>query len=91
MVLQQVQADQARLSPVRRAAGTKDDFDTTFGPMLLDARVDLPVLRRNGTTDELLVGLARLFKCDAPARAKDRRVCPCLGPAAERLGGRGLF
>ncbi len=84
----------ARLSPARRKADTKPDWDedTVVGPLLVDARADLPVLPGDGPGDELLVGLVRLFKCDAPARGRDRRVCPCLDPAAaEQRGGRGLF
>jgi hypothetical protein len=82
----------ARLSPARRMANAEHQWDAIVGPLLLDARADLPVLPGDGPGDELLVGLVRLFKCDAPARGRDRRVCPCLDPAAaEQRGGRGLF
>jgi hypothetical protein len=87
----QVRVGSARLSPARRAADAVHEWKHV-GPVLRDARADLPVLPGGGAGDELLVGLVRLFKCDAPARAADRRVCPCLDPAAAgRHGGRGLF
>jgi hypothetical protein len=88
----QVRVGQARLSPARRMADAVHEWKHVVGPVLRDARADLPVLPGDGAGDELLVGLVRLFKCDAPARATDRRVCPCLDPAAaEQHGGRGLF
>ncbi len=82
----------ARLSPARRMADAALDWRAVVGPLLRDARADLPVLPGDGAGDELLVGLVRLFRCDARARGRDRRVCPCLDPAAaDRHGRRGLF